>query len=152
MITDTKDPQIVGNQPRMYEKTRVATDLVINHGVDPKTAMIFATNGKVPAVKTVEGFKAKLRKYSLTAPSMVKKARNIIRDAMDFKAVEIEQQAFDRKKGEVVTYTEKIIPSYTNALTAAFSVADRDQPIRNVNVNLNVNTNIDPVDMDKYAG
>jgi hypothetical protein len=83
---------------------------------------------------------------------MVKKARNIIRDAMDFKAVEITQQAFNRKEGKVVEYTEKIIPSYTNALTAAFSVADRDQPVRNVNLNLNLNANVDPVDMERYGG
>ena len=148
MITERITDSLGRNRPIMTDRIATAANLVINHGVDPKEALELATGKPVPK-RTVDGFKDKVRRYALTAPSLVKAARNVVKDAMQFKAVEINQQTVN-KQGQVVEYTEKIIPSYTNALAASAMVLDRDQPIKHVN--LNVSASISPVNLDDFMG
>jgi hypothetical protein len=148
MITDTITDAIGRKRPEIYSKTQEMTKLVLEHGIDEKTAYTLV-KGHPPTDSSLSRFKDKVQKFSVTAPPMVKDARNVLRNAMRFKAVEIEQEAVNRK-GEVVQYTERIIPSYTNALAAASMVLDRDQPVVHKSVSMTGNVSISPVDFLDY--
>jgi hypothetical protein len=138
MITERKIDSLGRSRPVMTDRIATAANLVINHGVDEQTAMELAA-GRPVSKRTVDGFKDKVRKYALTVPSLVKKARNRVRDTIDMVPL-------------VTNSGEEVYPSHTNALAAASMVLDRDQPVVNRSVNLNISTAIDPVDMEKYIG
>lgn len=145
------EAQNAGKKPgTLARKTKTALDLAINHGVDEKTALILAHGGKQVSPGAITQFKAKVAKYRLTAPNMVKLAHNAVKDALKDKAIEVQQQAFDKKTGEVVEYTEKIAPTWTNKLAAAAMVLDRNEPVVKVNHNVNVNLDFMPIDLEDY--
>lgn len=133
---------------RFYGKTQKAADLVVHHGVDPKTALMLTT-GKVPDSGNLSRFNQKVSKYSLARPAMQKLAARAVQDTLSGKVVEIEAVKI-LGNGQKVPYIEKIVPSYTNKLAAAAMVADRTEPIIRQNVNLNINTEVAPVDLSKY--
>lgn len=121
---------------RFYGKTQMAADLVVCHGVDPKQALMLAT-GKTPDSGNLSRFKKKVNKYSLSRPSMVKKAFTAISDTLDMRPV-------------VTSDGKEIFPSHTNRLAAAAMVADRVEPVVRQSLNLNLNADIAPVDLDRY--
>ncbi len=150
MITDRKIDALGRNRPVMTDRIATAANLVINHGVDEQTAMELATGRKV-SKRTVEGFKDKVRKYALAAAPMVKLAHNAVKETLKMQPVEVERQAVN-KEGEVITYTDKILPSHTNRLAAAAMVLDRDQPIIKHTANVNINVDCDPFDLGELRG
>jgi len=135
--TATIEAGTAQEQPRFYGKTKRAMDLVVNHGVEPKEALILATGNTTPTPKTVIEFKEKVRKYSLSRPSMVKKAFSAVQETLDMKPI-------------LTADGKEIFPSHTNRLAAAAMVADRVEPMVRQNVNLNINADISPVDLDRY--
>lgn len=137
-----------GNPVRFYKKHQKAAELVLNHGVDEKTALMLAV-GKVPDSATLCRFREKVSKYSLARPALQKLASKAVQDTLQGKVVEIEAVKI-LANGDKVPYTEKIVPSYTNKLAAAAMVTDRTEPIVRQNMNLNVNVDIAPVDLSRY--
>lgn len=133
----------------LTKKTQRAIKLVLEHGVDEKTALVLAGNGKMVNRSSVGRFKEKVRKYALSSPQMVKKAYSAIKDTLEMKPITYEVSKPVSGVG-VVDYTETIMPSITNRLAAAAMVMDRDQPVVRQNVNLNANVDVSPVDMSKY--
>jgi hypothetical protein len=133
---------------RFYGKHQQAADLVVNHGVEPKDALILVT-GKNPDRASLSRFREKVNKYSLARPAMQKLAHKAVRDVLEGKEVEVKTQKVT-PGGKIVEYTEKLIPSHTNRLAAAAMVADRVEPIVRQNINLNINTEVAPVDLSKY--
>ena len=130
-------------------KTQKALDLAVNHGVTPKDAYTLV-NGKVPTPATLTRFKQKVSKHSLQAPGMAKLAHQVVKDALMGVGAAVHQQAFDKKTGKVVDFTETIAPTFTNRLVAAAMVVDRVDPLVRRSENLNVNVDCSPVDLEKY--
>jgi hypothetical protein len=151
MITDTKDPQIVGNQPRFYSKTQQAADLIVKHGVDEKTALILAGCKTQMSNGNLSRFREKVRKYALTSPRMVKKAFKALEDTIDMVPIKIPVSKPVAGVG-IVDYEETVIPSITNRLAASFAVLDRDQPIIKHTANVNYNIDVDPIQMNDLQG
>lgn len=134
---ETITPEIVQDEPRLYGKTREACKLIVEHGVDPKTALALVSGNTTPHRDTVARLREKSNKYALSRPSMVKKAFTAVQEVLDMKPIKT-------KDGK------EIFPSHTNRLAAAAMVADRVEPIVKQNVNLNINADISPVDLDRY--
>lgn len=146
---DTQESVNLVTEPvRFYKKHQKAAELVINHGVDEKTALMLAV-GKVPDSATLCRFREKVSKYSLSRPALQKLASKAVQDTLQGKVVEIDAVKI-LANGQKVPYTEKIVPSYTNKLAAAAMVADRTEPIVRQNMNMNVNVDIAPVDLSRY--
>lgn len=148
MIIDRKISSNGQDRPVMYEKTATAVDLVINHDVDPKTALTLA-RGSVPARSTVREFVKKTSKMSLQSPSMLKLACKAVKDTLQGKEYGYEAVKIF-SNGTKVPYVEKIVPNYTNKLAAATMIYDRAEPIIHRNENRNINTDISVVDLEKY--
>jgi hypothetical protein len=149
MITDSKDPKIIGNMPRFYNKTQQAVDLIVKHGVDEKTALVLSGCKTQMSNGNLSRFREKVRKYALTAPAMVKMAHNAVKDTLAMKPITYEASKPVAGIG-IVDYTETIMPSITNRLAAAAMVLDRDQPIVRMNVNANLNSDMDPIDLAAF--
>jgi hypothetical protein len=144
------DKQNAGGQTGMLrEKTKKALALAINHGVDPKTAMTLARGGNPPSPAALTNFRRKVAKHSLSAPSMVKLAHNVVKDVLKGATREYQAQKCVAGVG-VVDYTEVMAPTHTNQLAAAAMVMDRVEPIIRHQVNANLNMDFLPVDLDKY--
>lgn len=147
MITDTQIDRIGRKRPELYAKTQEAANLVINHGVDEKTALTLI-KGEPPTDSTLSRFKDKVQKYRLANPGMVKLAHQAVKDTLKMKPITYEASKPVPGVG-IVDYTETIMPSITNRLAAAAMVLDRDQPVKHVNVNLNAS--ITPVDLADFG-
>jgi len=150
MITDTKLTQQGHHRPIFNHKTQKLMDLVTNHGIDPKEAILL-TEGEMPTPSRVSRLKEKARKLMVTAPKRVKSALQALDDTLAMKPITYEASKPVAGIG-IVDYQETIMPSITNRLAAAAMILDRDQPIKNVNVNLNANAQISPVDLERYLG
>lgn len=137
-------------EPRFYGKTLEACKLIVDHGVEPKTALILTTGNGNPHPETVRRLKDKSRKYALSSPKMVKLAHQAVTDVLQGKTFTLDQQKVT-KDGDVIDYKETISPTYTNKLAAAAMVADRAEPV--VRANLNINAEVEtPVDLDALRG
>lgn len=136
--TATIEPETLPKEPRFYGKTKRALDLVTEHGVDPKDALILATGNQNVTSGAVSHFREKVRKYSLSRPAMVKMAHQAIKETLAMKPVDIGDG-------------KQMFPSHTNRLAAAAMVADRAEPI--VRANLNINADVEaPIDLDALKG
>lgn len=150
MITDTKLTQQGVYRPIYNGKTQKVMDLITNHGIEPKEALTLI-DGEIPSPSRVSRLKEKVRKYSLSAPKMVKLAHQAVKETLQMKPIEYEAHKAVPGVG-VVDYTDTLLPSITNRLAAAAMVLDRDQPIVKVSVNANMNADIDPVDLALFMG
>jgi hypothetical protein len=134
------------NKGKLLPKTLKAFELV-DRGEDPKTALQLVNMKENIKPESVNKFKAKYKKYSLTHPKMVKAAKSQIERILSGEAREIQQQKVN-KDGQVVSYTEAFYPSDTNIISAVSMVYDRYEPVVQQTVNLNID--IDPVNLDQY--
>jgi len=142
------EAETVEKEPRFYSKTQEAAKLVIEHGVDPKEALMLTT-GRIPDSGNLSRFTRKVSKYALSRPGVVKLAHQAALNILKGTPMEIEQQKVN-KAGEIVNYTEKIAPTFTNQAAIIGMVYDRVEPVVRQNVNLNLNADISPVDLDRY--
>lgn len=133
----------------LSHKTRKAIALVVDHGVEPKEAMVLTGCTKTVNPQSVSAFKGKVEKYSLQRPIMQKLAHQALRDTLEGK-----ESRYDAVKvfsnGASVPYQEVIAPSYTNKLAAAAMVYDRVDPMIRRSENLSINVDCSPVDLEKY--
>jgi hypothetical protein len=137
------------NRRQMSHKTRKAIDLVLEHGVEPKDAMILTQCVKTVNGENISRFKAKVQKYSLQRPVMQKLAQQAVKDVLEGKVVEYASEKAIAGIG-VVEFTERVAPTYTNKLAAAAMVYERTEPVLRQNVNVNLNVDVDPFDLSKY--
>ena len=138
-------------EPKYYGKTALALKLAIEHGVNPRDALLLARGGNPPAERTVKDFKRKVARYSLTRPAMVKLAHDVVKNTLQGVTDSYTTQKVDRK-GKVVDIIETVAPTYTNKLAAAAMVMDRDQPVVHQSVNLNGELkDFMPVLLDDYS-
>lgn len=134
----TESSQNSRKVPQFYGKTLQAAKLVMDHGVEPKEALILASGNKQPTRQAVHHFKEKLNKLALSSPKMQKLARSAIQETLEMKPIDI---------GE----GKQMFPSHTNRLAAAAMVADRVDPV--IRTNLNINAEVDaPIDVDALRG
>jgi hypothetical protein len=147
----TPQPVQQATRPRIYGKTAIALKLAIEHGVEPRDALLMARNGKPPADRTVTDFRRKVAKYSLTRPAMVKMAHDVVKNTLMGQNDTYTTEKMTRD-GRVVTVCETVAPTFTNKLAAAAMVMDRDQPIVHQSVNLNGELkDFMPVLLDDYS-
>ena len=129
------------NTQTLMPKTLEAFKLVAA-GLEPREALQAVNCTKKISSQSVSVFKKKLKKYSLTSPSIVKSANNQIKRILAGEVREVPKQAVT-KAGEVVDYTEVIAPSDTNILAAASMVYDRYEPVKGQSAGPTSNTYID---------
>ena len=122
-------------EPKMTSRTRQAMKLVLEHQVEPKDALILA-HGRAVDRSAVTAFKAKVARYSLTRPAMVKLAHDVVKNTLSGQVDTYTTQKLHRD-GTVMTVTETLVPTHTNKLAAAAMVFDRAEPVIRQNVNLN---------------
>ncbi len=132
----TPTPIQKATTPRLYQKTEQAVKLIVNHGLDAKTALKLATGNPNPGRTAVGELRRKAARYSLTRPAMVKMAHDVVKKTLAGEPDSYTTQKLTRS-GEVVTVTETVAPTHTNKLTAAAMVFDRAEPVIRQNVNLN---------------
>ena len=141
------EPEIMPEQqPKLLPKTLEAFKLV-EAGLTPKEALQAVNCTKKISPTSVSVFKRKLKKHQLTSPQTVKLANNQIKRILKGEAREVTQQKAT-KDGQVIEYTEQIVPSDTNIIAAASMVYDRYEPV--VRQTLNVNVDVDPVDLGQF--
>ena len=117
---------------QLTKKTEKALDLIHQTGINPKDALILASNGKIPSNGQIYRIKDKYEKYRLSHPQMDRLARDAVKAVL--------------KDGEV--NGEKA--SVSAVLAAASMVKDRTEPIIRQAVNLNINAEVSPVDLGKW--
>lgn len=120
---------------KMRSTTQQAMKLVLEHHVEPKDAL-FLAHGRPVDKSAVTQFKAKVARYSLTRPAMIKLAHDVVKNTLAGQADTYTTQKLHRD-GTVKTVTETIAPTHTNKLAAAAMVFDRAEPVIRQNVNLN---------------
>lgn len=113
---------------KLYPKTEQALRLCAI-GTDPAEALKIV-NGKDKIHRNaVTSLKKKYAKWSLKNPSVVKLANNQVKRILQGEGRGIEQQKVTAQ-GQVIDYTETVVPSDTNILAAAMMVYDRVEPIK----------------------
>jgi hypothetical protein len=129
--TDPQEPEVpetTEKEPKYSPKT-LETIRLVSAGADPRTALQISNNKSNIADVTVNKFKAKYKKYTLTHPKLLKTASSQVSRILSGEARAITQQKVT-KSGQVVNYTETIAPSDTNILAAAAMVYDRFEPVK----------------------
>lgn len=120
-------------QPKLMNKTLEAFKLV-ESGLEPSEALKAVNYTRKISPQSVSVFKKKLKKYTLTNPTIIKLAHQAIKDCLNNKPI----------NGE-------IYPSHTNKLAAASMVYDRVEPTIKQTQNLNVNVDCHPVDLSRWS-
>jgi len=136
--------------PKFYGKTQEAVNLIINHGVDDKTALVLTGCKAAHDTGALSRFRKKVSKLLVAQPKRVRSAMQALDDTLRMVPITYDASRPVAGVGKV-DYTETIMPSITNRLAAAAMVLDRADPIIKHNVNLNVNTDISPVDLSEYG-
>ena len=126
-MADNDNDNDNGKTPRLYQKTLDAFKL-IEAGLTPREALQAANMVTKVSDQAVCNLKKKLKKYSLSAPKTVSLAHHQIRRILAAQAREVARQKVTND-GQVIDYTEQIVPTDTNILAAASMVYDRYEPI-----------------------
>ena len=113
---------------KLQDKTIMAIKMV-QAGIDPREALKTVNHKDNVSPKQVSVLRKKVKKYSLTAPSMVNAAQNQVKRILKGLARE-EAHEKVTKTGEVVRYTENVYPNDSNILAAASMVYDRYEPVK----------------------
>ena len=113
---------------KLLPKTLDAIKLV-QAGIDPERALQITNGKEIISERAIYSLKAKSRKYSLQAPSLVRSAQNQIKRILTSGARE-EAHTKVTGQGQVVEYTDNIYPTDANILAAASMVYDRYEPTR----------------------
>ena len=137
--------QIPPNLPRLTPKGQAQLTMITN-GVSVKDALLL-TNPYKDTVSTaaVAKAKAKYRKYTLSAPAIVKLAHHAIKDCLTDQPI---IQTKRDKDGNAIS--EAISPTWTNKIAAASMIYDRVEPVRTISTNLNLSVECSPVDLDRW--
>lgn len=115
------------NTPKLRPKTIRAMKLV-DAGLSEREALQ-ATNYKNSISReAISKFRVKYRKYSLIAPPVVKLAHNQVKRILAAEEREVARQKIT-SDGQVVDYTEVIVPTDSNILAAASMVYERFEPV-----------------------
>jgi hypothetical protein len=133
-------------QQKVYKKTQLAMAM-ISAGETPENALKLLNGKDKIHPQSVYALKRKYKNHSLQAPGMVSAAKSQIKRILKGEAREVTQQKAT-KDGQVIEYTEQIVPSDTNIIAAASMVYDRYEPV--VRQTLNVNVDVDPVDLGQF--
>jgi len=137
--------QIPQNLPRLTPKG-LAQMQMMTHGVDAKTALLLTNPYKdTVSRESISKTRAKFKKYTLTAPTIVKLAHNAIKDCL--KDQPIISTKRDRDGNAI---SEAISPTWTNKIAAASMIYDRFEPVRTISTNLNLSVECSPVDLDRW--
>jgi len=121
----------------------------MDNGESPEDALKLTNQKKEIQRQTVYDLKRKYLKYTLSHPTIVKKAHNQIKRILDGESRESVKYHMDGEN-KVVDSVQEIIPSDTNILSAATMVYDRYEPLIQRSINLNASLDIHPVDLSDY--
>lgn len=116
------------NQPKLRQKTIDAIRYV-EAGLDPRDALQAANLTKHISDQAVSKFKEKVKRYSLTQPSIVSSAGFQIKRILKARAREEAHQKVT-KEGQVINYIDNVYPTDSNILAAAAMVYDRYEPVQ----------------------
>ena len=119
-------PEIDNKPPRLYQKTKDAIAMV-TAGLDARTALKYANFKDNISDRQVIRLNKKVRKYSLTSPSIIKLAHKAIKDCLND-----------------VPINGNIFPTYSNKIAIAGMAYDRFEPVKSQQTEANqVITHID---------
>lgn len=132
--------------PKLLKKTLDAMKLVAI-GETPANALKLTNNKDTISTAAVSKFNAKVRKYSLTKPDIVKKARDQVKRILSGENREITKRTVD-KEGNIVEYQEVIPLTDTNIIAACSMVYERFEPVKGTQEPGTVNNTY--VDLSNY--
>lgn len=145
MQAQTTSEQIPPNLPRLTPKGLAQMQMMTN-GVDAKTALLLTNPYKdTVSRESISKTRAKFKKYTLTAPAIVKLAHHAIKDCLTDQPIISTKR--DRDGNEI---SEAISPTWTNKIACASMVYDRIEPVRTISTNLNLSVECSPVDLDRW--
>ena len=120
------------HEPKLAKKTVEALELVFDHGIEPRKALIMASGNPRPHYNTVHQFKAKCKKWGIERPAAQKIAHTAL---IQFAA------------GRPVNGIE---PKSIDVRAAAERIIDQTTPVMRRTEALNINMDISPVDLSRY--
>ena len=112
--------------------TRQALELVVNHGVEERTALMLALNKPKVSDGAVTGLRDKVARWNIEHPANQKVAHNTL---LSFSA------------GKEVN---GIVPKATDVRACAERIIDQATPVTRRVENLNINIDMHPVDLSRY--
>jgi hypothetical protein len=136
--------QKTSNNPQNYAPKTLQAIALVNAGLDPKEALKAVNYKHDIRPETVSRFKQKVKKYSLTAPAMVKLAHNAVKDCLTDQPIINTKR--DKDGNEI---TEAISPTWSNKIAAASMVYDRVEPVIHKAESVSHHV-IHPVDLSRY--
>lgn len=132
---------------KYYKKTLQAIQMV-QAGIAAEDALKMVNLKDTISAKQVSVLRAKVKKFSLTEPSMVSLAQKQVKRILKGNTRILNQQKV-LSNGDVVDYKEQIAPSDTNIIAAASMVYDRFEPA--VQVHEHTGTITHAVDLSQYS-
>jgi hypothetical protein len=115
------------NHPAKLQKKTIQAIQMVNAGIDPADALKMVNFKQTISAKQVCELKNKVKKHSLTEPSLVRSAQSQIKRILKNRA-RAEAHKKVTKDGQVVEYTDNIYPTDSNIIAAASMVYDRYEP------------------------
>lgn len=131
-ISEVNAEETADIQLKLAGKTKQAMQLVIDHGVDPRKALMMVTGNPAPHRNTVNNFKKKCAKWSIEHPSTQKIAHKTL-------------AAFASGQG-----VNGIEPKSIDVRAAAERIIDQCTPVVRQVQNMNLNVDFAPVDLSRY--
>ena len=125
---DTTNLTTLPDGSKALNKTVMAIQMV-QAGIDPKDALRMVNLKDKVSAKAVSELRQKVKKQSLTAPSLVSAAQNQVKRILKATPREEAHEKVN-KAGEVVKWTDRIYPTDSNILAAASMVYDRYEPVK----------------------
>jgi uncharacterized protein YlzI (FlbEa/FlbD family) len=125
-------PEITAKLPTLKAKTIKAMRFV-QAGLTPREALQIVNDKEYICENAVDKFKAKIKKYSLAEPSVVRLAQGQIKRILRAKAREVvKEKIVEVVDGieQVKEITQYIHPTDSNILAAAQMVYDRYEPVK----------------------
>lgn len=114
------------------KRTQEALTLVVEKGMDPKTALMLATGNMNPSGDTMTRFREKVAAWSLRNPKNLKIASETLIKFAGGKDV------------------NGIVPKASDVKAAAERIVDASDPVIKRTESVNVNIDFSPVDLAKY--
>lgn len=121
-------PKQPKHEPKLSRKSITAIKMV-NAGIDPATALKMVNCKDNISHQAIAELKEKVRKHSLSEPSVVKSAQSQLKRILKARARE-EVRKKVLTSGEVLEYTDNVYPTDSNILAAAAMVYDRYEPVK----------------------